>query len=120
MAITTQPIGSIGLIRGYATGEARPNVIYKLPPAPYGWAVSASGSGTVTIEFLHPSTGTVLDSFAGSRNHTATRTNATQERQEVATTLGIGIRFTGVSSLYGVGIAPIGADGDAYATPPTL
>ena len=120
MAITTQPIGNIGFIRGYATGDAKPNAIYKLPPAPYGWVARAVGSGTVTIEFLHPSTGEVLSSFAGSRDSTGNRTSANQKCQEVATTLGIGIRFTGVSSLYGVGIAPIGADGDAYAAPPEL
>lgn len=120
MAITTQPIGNIGSIRGYATNLAQPNVAYKLPPVPNGWTAIASGPGTVTIEWLHPTTRQVLHSFTGNRNITGAATSANPGVQALAATIGIGVRFTGVTTLHMVGIAPIEADGDTFATPPTL
>lgn len=118
MAITTELLGPIGFIRGYASSDAETNVTYKLPPAPYGWAASASGSRAVTVEWVDLSTGQALDSFTGSRNTTGHRTNLDPEVQQLATTVGIGVRFTGASSIYSVGLAPIGSDGDAYTMPP--
>ena len=119
MAITTELLGSIGFIRGYASSDASPGVTYKLPPAPYGWVASVSGSSAVTINWVDLSTGQTIDSHTGTRNSTGNRTNATTEVQQLATTVGIGVRFTGASSIYVAGIAPIGSDGDAYTMPPT-
>ena len=118
MAITTELLGPIGFIRGYAFGDASPDVTYKLPPAPYGWAVRVSGSRAVTIDWVDLSTGQTVNSHTGTRNATGSRTSVTTEVQQLATTVGIGVRFTDASSIYSVGIAPIGSDGDAYATPP--
>ena len=119
MAITTELLGSIGFIRGYASGDASPGVTYKLPPAPYGWVAIASGSSAVTVGWVDLSTGQTLYSHTGSRNFTGNRTSAEPEVQQLATTVGIGVRFTGASSIHSVGIAPIGSDGDAYTMPPT-
>ena len=118
MAITTQLLGPIGFIRGYASGNALPNVTYKLPPAPYGWVARASGDAAVTIDWVDLSTGQSVFSHTGS-SATGIRTNADTEAQQLATTVGIGVRFTGASSIYLASIAPIGPDGDAYAMPPT-
>lgn len=120
MAINTRLIGNIGFIRGYADGDAKPNVIYLLPPAPYGWTTRAVGSGVVKIEFIHPDTKQVISSFSGTRAATGHRTSASPAAQEAATTVGIGVRFAGIPSLTSVAMAPIGADGDAYALPPTI
>ena len=119
MAITTELLGPIGFIRGYASTNASTGVTYKLPPAPYGWATSASGSSAVTIDWVDLSTGQTVSSYTGARNATGHRTSASTEVQQLATTVGIGVRFTGASSIYAVGLAPIGSDGDAYAMPPT-
>lgn len=119
MAITTELLGPIGFIRGYASGGAEPDVTYKLPPAPYGWVARATGSGTITIHWVNLSTGKTVHSHTGSSNFTGNRTSADTEAQQLATTVGIGVRFTGASTISNVGIAPIGSDGDAYAVPPT-
>ena len=118
MAITTELLGSIGFIRGYASVNASPGVTYKLPPAPYGWVAGVSGSSAVTVECVDLSTGQTLDSYKGDRNATGYRTSVKPEVQQLATTVGIGVRFTGASSIHTVGLAPIGSDGDAYAMPP--
>ena len=118
MAITTELLGSIGFIRGYASGDASPGVTYKLPPAPYGWAARVSGSSAITVDWVDLSTGQTLNSYTGSRNFTGNRTSVEPEVQQLATTVGIGVRFTGASSIYTVGLAPIGSDGDAYTMPP--
>lgn len=119
MAISTELLGPIGFIRGYATGNTSPDVTYKLPPAPYGWVARAVGRDAVTIDWVDLSTGQTVATFPGNEFATGMRTNAYPEAQQLATTVGIGVRFTGTSKLYAVGIAPIGSDGDAYAVPPT-
>ena len=119
MAITTELLGHIGFIRGYASNSVLKDVTYRLPPAPYGWAAVASGSSAVTIDWVDLSTGQTVSSHTGGRNATGHRTSASTEVQQLATTVGIGVRFTGPSSVYTVGLAPIGSDGDAYAMPPT-
>ena len=119
MAITTELLGRIGFIRGYAFGGASTGVTYKLPPAPYGWVAWVSGSSSVTVDWVDLSTGQTVDSYKGDRYSTGHRTTASTEVQQLATTVGIGVRFTGASSIHAVGLAPIGSDGDAYAAPPT-
>lgn len=119
MAITTQLLGPIGFIRGYASGNASPDVTYKLPPAPYGWVARVSGDAAVTINWVDLSTGQTLDSFVGGPAFVGYRTNANTEVQQLATTVGIGVRLTGASTIYIASLAPIGPDGDAYAMPPT-
>ena len=119
MAITTQLLGPIGFIRAYVALNPSPNVTYKLPPAPYGWAARASGNAAVTISWVDLSTGQTLDSFEGGPAFVGYRTSANTEVQQLATTVGIGVRFTGASTIHSAGIAPIGQDGDAYAMPPT-
>ena len=122
MAITTELLGPIGVIRGYASSEAEPDVTYKLPPAPYGWVTRATGSGVITIHWVDLSTGRTLHSFRGvtaGSGGTGTRTSGKPEVQQLATTVGIGVRFTGPTTIRAVGIAPLGPDGDAYAMPPT-
>ena len=117
---TARLIGKLGgFIRGYASGNALPNVTYKLPPAPYGWAGRVVGDTSVTFSWVDLSTGQSVFSHTGNSNYTGNRTSADTEAQQLATTVGIGVRFTGASSIYTVGIAPIGPDGDAYAMPPT-
>lgn len=119
MAITTELLGPIGFIRGYASGGAKPDVTYKLPPAPYGWVARATGSSVLTVGWVDLSTGRVVHSFGGNNTTVGNRTTATTEVQQLATTVGIGVRFTGPTTIYSVGITPIGSDGDAYAMPPT-
>lgn len=119
MAITTELLGPIGFIRGYASSAVSPNVIYKLPPAPYGWTARASGNAAVTIDWVELSTGQTVNSFKGNTNYTGQTTQVTTEVQQLATTVGIGVRFTSPSTIHAVGIAPIGPDRDSYAMPPT-
>lgn len=118
---TARLIGKIGgFVRGYASGNASPGVTYRLPPAPYGWVARVSGDSAVTVSWVDLSTGQTVYNFTGSSgNATGNRTSADPEAQQLATTVGIGVRFTGASSIHNVGLAPIGPDGDAYAMPPT-
>lgn len=119
MAITTQLLGTIGFIRGYASLNASRDVTYRLPPAPYGWSAVASGSSTITISWVDLATGQTVNRYTGGSKSTGARTSAAPEAQQLATTVGIGVQFTGATSIYTACIVPIGQDGDAYAMPPT-
>lgn len=122
MAITTELLGPIGFTRGYASSDAEPDVTYKLPPAPYGWVTRATGSGVVTIHWVDLSTGRTLHSFRGTTagsGGSGSNTSVKTEVQQLATTVGIGVRFTGSTTIRSVGIAPMGSDGDEYGMPPT-
>lgn len=118
VAITARFVGNVGSVSGYASVSAKTGVLYRLPPAPYGWEVVASGSAPVTINWVDLSASKTIHSFTGNSSGTGASTAARSTVQNLATTVGIGVSFSSTGSINAAGFAPRRAEGDNFETPP--
>lgn len=118
VAITSRFVGNVGSVSGYASVSAKTGVLYRLPPAPYGWEVVAAGSAPVTINWVDLSASKTIHSFTGNSSGTGASTAARSTVQNLATTIGIGVTFSSTGGINAAGFAPRKAEGGNFETPP--
>lgn len=118
VVITARFVGNVGSVSGYASYGGKTGVLYRLPPAPYGWEVVVVGSAPVTINWVDLSTSKTIHSYTGGNTGTGSTTAAKATVQNLATTVGIGVSFSSTGNIYVAGFAPRKAGVGEYAAPP--